>query len=231
MPFFDISLETANKFYAWGWRGSIIGAVITAISVIILMLGTRIRDQDSESQMSAARSAAATANENAAKANERTATLEIAATQAQKDLEAERIERLKLEAQLAPRRLTLAQQQAITMACNQFAGRRVAVTTYSLDAEGAILGKQIIKALQAAGINVNDNTASLMPLGGFSLGVHVTGSDQALVAALSAVLVSAGHLMVAPPNIPQPSGPTMSTGTQSDHVAATILVGIKPLSN
>ncbi len=51
MPF--VSLETGNKFYAWGWRGSIIGAVITAIAVVFLMWGTHIRDRDLEMQLEA----------------------------------------------------------------------------------------------------------------------------------------------------------------------------------
>ena len=54
MPFFEISLETANKFYSWGWRASIAGAVITAIGLILLMYGTRVRDRDMESQLSRA---------------------------------------------------------------------------------------------------------------------------------------------------------------------------------
>jgi hypothetical protein len=54
MPFFEISLETANKFYAWGWRASIAGAVITAVGVILLMYGTRVRDRATESQLSRA---------------------------------------------------------------------------------------------------------------------------------------------------------------------------------
>ena len=54
MPVFEISLETANKFYAWGWRASIAGAVITAVGVILLMYGTRVRDRDTESQLSRA---------------------------------------------------------------------------------------------------------------------------------------------------------------------------------
>ena len=48
MPFFEITLETANKFYEWGWRASIAGAVITAVGVILLMYGTRVRDRDTE---------------------------------------------------------------------------------------------------------------------------------------------------------------------------------------
>jgi hypothetical protein len=54
MPWLDVSLDTANRFYTWGWRGSIIGAVVTAISVIFLMWGTRIRDHEAELQTSRA---------------------------------------------------------------------------------------------------------------------------------------------------------------------------------
>lgn len=51
LSFLDISLETANKFYSWGWKASFFGAAITLIGVILLMWGTRVRDHDFESQM------------------------------------------------------------------------------------------------------------------------------------------------------------------------------------
>jgi hypothetical protein len=51
MSFFDVSLETANKFYVWGWRGSLAGAVVTAVAVVFLMWGTHIRDRDFEAQL------------------------------------------------------------------------------------------------------------------------------------------------------------------------------------
>ena len=51
MPFFDVSLDTANKFYEWGWRASIAGAVITAFGVIFPLYGTRVRDRDTKSQL------------------------------------------------------------------------------------------------------------------------------------------------------------------------------------
>ena len=51
MSFFDVSLDTANRFYAWGWRGSIAGAVITAVAVVFLMWGTHVRDRDFEAQL------------------------------------------------------------------------------------------------------------------------------------------------------------------------------------
>src|SRR5271155_2936316 len=51
MSLFDVSLETANSLYKWGWRGSIFGAVITALAVASLMWGTRVRDRDFEARM------------------------------------------------------------------------------------------------------------------------------------------------------------------------------------
>jgi hypothetical protein len=51
MGFWEISLETANRIYAWGWRLSVGGAVVTAIGVLLLMWGTRVRDHDFETQV------------------------------------------------------------------------------------------------------------------------------------------------------------------------------------
>ena len=51
MTVFEISLETANKFYYWGLRGSIIGAIISAIAICFLVWGTVVRDRDIETQL------------------------------------------------------------------------------------------------------------------------------------------------------------------------------------
>ena len=44
----NISLETANKFYTFGWAASLGGAAITLTGVLFLMWGTRVRDIDFE---------------------------------------------------------------------------------------------------------------------------------------------------------------------------------------
>jgi len=59
-------LDTANKFDEWGWRASIAGAVITAVGVILLMYGTRVRDRDAASQLSSAKLLTAQTSEKAA---------------------------------------------------------------------------------------------------------------------------------------------------------------------
>ena len=103
MPLFDISLETANSLYRWGWRGSIFGAVITAVAVVSLMWGTRVRDRDFETRMTELNVIAGQARERASAADERAAALEKEAAEA----------RLKLAQITMPRHLTPEQIQKL----------------------------------------------------------------------------------------------------------------------
>ncbi|MGA9802146.1 MAG: hypothetical protein WBQ46_02740 [Terriglobales bacterium] len=185
--------------------------------------------RESDEKIAGLKTEAEQAKAGIAEANKAAEIAKKEAAEANKTAEQERIERLKLEAQIAPRRLTIAQQREIAGACRRFSGRSVSVVTYSLDAEGAVLGKQIIAALQAGGMKVGDQTASLMPLGGFSLGVHVSGSEQDLVIGLSEILKSLGHLVVAPPGSQPQQAPSISTGPAPGAGSATVLVGIKPV--
>jgi hypothetical protein len=90
----SISLETANRLYLWGWYGSLFGAAVTALSVCILMLGTRVRDRDAELQMTRANTAAA-------QANVRAGNLEVQAATLNKEAEQAKLEQERLKAQLA----------------------------------------------------------------------------------------------------------------------------------
>jgi hypothetical protein len=169
-----------------------------------------------QAQVAGATAEAATATERAA-----------AATRA---AEAEKIERLKLEQEIAPRRLTAAQMQDIAKQCQIFKGHTVSVVSYALDSEGAILAKQLISALSASGITVQDGTASSSPMGGFSIGIHVTGSDQALVGSLRRILAIAGNLLVAPANTERSGAQwEMRVGPTGPAPDATVLVGVKPI--
>jgi hypothetical protein len=144
--------------------------------------------------------------------------------------EAEHLERVRLEAIVAPRTISVAEQRTIAITLSRFAGMRVSVTTYSLDGEGAVLGQQIIAALQVASIDIDNRTASMMPLGGFAFGVHVTGARNDLVVALRDALSTVGHLAVAPPNTPAAGGAAMGTGPENPvPTNADILIGIKPV--
>jgi hypothetical protein len=112
--FLDISLDRANQFYAWGWRASVLGAVITMCGVGLLWLGTRVRDHDFETQMGTLASTTAGTLERAGKLELDAEQLRSSNLKLQADVERERAARLRLEAKLEPRRLTKEQQIAIS---------------------------------------------------------------------------------------------------------------------
>jgi hypothetical protein len=155
--------------------------------------GNRVQEairSDADARIEEAKAAAAQANQRAA--------------EAQYAAEREQVERLRLEAQIAPRRLAATQQHAITQAASRFRGRAVGVVSYGMDPEGAVLAAQIIHSLREAGMNVHDARLSQMSFGGLKFGVHVTGTEEDLVDGLSAILRSDGGLVVARPT----TGPT-----------------------
>jgi hypothetical protein len=171
-----------------------------------------------------------------AQANERASANEREAEHLRKDAEQERLERMRLEAAVAPRTLSLDQQRQIRDACLAFRGHNASVFSYATDGEGALLGGQIIAALAAAGINIADDRASAMSTGGFDLGIHVRGppSEEQFMECLKQAFTSIGHLTVAPINDPVPRmGSGMFGGGQqfsSGTVFVNVIVGIKPVS-
>ena len=151
--------------------------------------------------------------------------------------ESERLERLRLEAIVAPRSLTLEAQGRIIEAWRPFAGSTVGIVTYGMDGEAFALAQQIIACLRLAGINVENRTASVMPLGGFVLGINISGTAQQLTAALRDALANIGGLAVA-------DGPTFFAGNMAIgppptpgaasrgpvvNAEAVILIGVKPV--
>jgi hypothetical protein len=139
---------------------------------------------------------------------------------------------LALESQIAPRRISEAQIRSIGLALSRFAGKAVSVVTYSLDSEAAVLAQQIMAALRLANIQVQDRIASVMPMGGFALGIHISGPDAALVSAMGGELQIKGGLIVAPPNSPTGGGASIGTGPPvgTKDPDASILVGAKPIT-
>lgn len=192
---------------------------------------------ETEGKIKSAESAGETAKADAAKARseiaesaKQTEQAKASAAEANRKAELERLERIKLEATVAPRSLSVAQQQALAAVWHFMAGKKISVTSYSLDGEGAGLASQIIATLKIAGIDVENRLASVMPMGGFALGVHVTGSDEKISTEIRNGLVSTG-LFVAPPGTPQGGGAAMATGAApgTETPAADILIGVKPV--
>jgi hypothetical protein len=191
----------------------------------------KVRVKAAQAQIASANAASKEAVAKVAAADARSAEATARAAEAQQAAEGERLERVRLEAAVAPRSLSLEQQRLIGLSLSRFAGRRVSLTTYALDGEGAMLGQQIIAALRTAGIEIEDHAASLMPIGGFSLGVHVSGQEADLTTGIAFALASIGHLVVAPPNSPSGGGAAIGMGRddKTEPPPVSILVGVKPV--
>lgn len=162
------------------------------------------------------------------------ADLTVEASNAQEMAEAEKLERIKLEAIVAPRSLSLEQQQLVASACSKFRGHGVLVSSYGMDGEAAALAGQNISALRSEGIIVADARASIMVTGGFEVGIHVRGPDveRDFVSSLGNALRSIGKLEVSLNDSPPRVGSGMGGGGQSfppGTVFVTVMVGTKPV--
>jgi len=77
MTFWNISLDTANEFYTWGWRASMFGALITFFGGVFLYWGTRVRDHDFEHSMATLHKQAGVFEKEAANARLETEKLKV----------------------------------------------------------------------------------------------------------------------------------------------------------
>lgn len=112
--------------------------------------------------------------------------------------------------ELSPRNITLDQRVAIGLACNQFQGKTVKVTSTSGDPEAARLGVEIIDALSFAGIHPDSELAGYV-VGGADFGIRVTGppSESGVINCLLDALEHDGKLAVnrhPPPSFPVGGG-------------------------
>jgi len=235
-----VEYHWAKKLVKLGWILIVLGVAGEGIFEVYVsradsILGTfdNILLTEARKESADAVLGAATANIQVAEARQRAAEFEREAAQLRKDAEAERLERTKLEALVAPRSLTLDQQLKIADACRKFKGHAALVMSYATDAEAAGLASQIIAAIRAAGASVADDVGTVMPVGGFEIGVHVRSPDKEreFASAIADALSSIGHLDVAPANDPLPNFNTLSSGGEHFNnpslAFVTITVGVK----
>ena len=139
--------------------------------------------------------------------------------------------RIKLEARIAPRRLDSASQETFVSSLQAFSGRFVRIESYALDAEGEILSTQIKEAL-AAVLDIEDWIGAERASGNFTKGINVSGDDDGLVNALASALRDVGLTSVSTEPLPPPTESTLlleESRSKSPDVAATLLVGVKPI--
>jgi hypothetical protein len=177
--FFDISIDRANQFYTWGWRASVVGAIITMCGVGLLWMGTRVRDHDSELQMANLGSEAGRARESAGK-------LEVRAAELEKEAADARAETERLKARVAWRELSTQQANDFVRALN---GQSIGVAWSADDPERDEYAGMFIDALKGSGLyggEVRTGINGLPPIPGLSVASRTTQAGQTVISALKA---------------------------------------------
>lgn len=168
---------------------------------------------------------------------------EVKADQLQKDAaglheqaEAEHLARVKLEAEIEPRRLTIGQQQAVAENCskfkNLFEGKRVKLLSYSLDTEAFVLAEQVVTALRMkpCEMTVDDDAMSITPgMGMLVMGIQVFGPDSELAKNIAEAIGSSGKPVAVSFVASDPTAGAQRIETPNSLLphAATVLVGLK----
>lgn len=135
---------------------------------------------------------------------------------------------IALETEIAPRRILPTDCQEIAESMRSQSGR-VEIDSYAADLEGGILAWQISTCLEASKTLVIDRRfASIMPIGGFGVGVFVSGPNEKLVEVIRKSLSQQGKIFVG--NGKGVSAGNMSMAPQNAAPAdAVVLVAIRPL--
>lgn len=213
----DVSAEIANEFWwsklgFWilvvGLAGEILilrvpkthetlEKILTLVFVIVIIFGVTfehnadlaVAELISKQEIDAGITIAALGKD-AATSNERARALE-------KQAEELRAKNLTLEGEIAPRSVDKAGCAGISDAAKLFSGLTVRVATYTLDIDGGSLGWQIADCLWLSHtVNVDKELASILPIGGFGVGVSVSGRNEPLVSAIKGALAKAKVLVV-----------------------------------
>jgi hypothetical protein len=131
----------------------------------------------------------------------------------------QKAEIVALEQAIAPRRLNSDELAKFAAATKSFAGRSVSVWSYSRDIESEILAGQIIEGLELAQIPVINAVGAMISSTSARIGVHLTGPDDELIAALMVGLKALSPVR-------DPYKPTAGVSVPP----AEIFVGVKPIA-
>lgn len=175
MSIFDVTLQTANRIYNGAWYFSIIGAGLTFFSIATVFWSASIRDGFTEQAIANANATAEQAKEGNAKANERAAALELQAEQARlatrkieesnlvisRNLERERLERLRLEEvinRMKPRALSVSQIQLISANLGTAPNGIIEIAAEGACSDCSAYSAQIAEGFRNAGWNVMEGS-------------------------------------------------------------------------
>jgi hypothetical protein len=195
-----MSLDLASRLFDWSSIALAIGACIVFISTAAIVWFGIVKEHHWDVLRAHANEKIASVGLEAAKANAELGVAQADIAKAHSEIEKSKKEteglrsaNLKLEAQIAPRRLKPEQQDALASALESFAEKSVNFDSYILDVEAAALGEQLAAALGRA--KIKSDATSLrkrIPTGSIADGIRISGKDGKLVDALLNALAPTG---------------------------------------
>jgi hypothetical protein len=138
----------------------------------------------------------------------------------------QRDEIIALELQIAPRQLTSEEENALIGLLEKYPGRTVRVSSYMQDIEGATVGAQLLRAVAAAQLPLNDGRMRVNSYAAVTSGLAVTGTDAPLIEAVTALLSATKLAPVS--NMPVENN-WMDVDDENAPLPLKIFVGVKPL--
>jgi hypothetical protein len=154
------------------------------------------------------------------------------AQNAEKAAESEKLERVRLEAEIQPRRLSHEEQVEISRDLRHFAGMTVALATYSQDTEAMVFAIQIQEALKMADLTVVDLIGRFHASGTpIFLGVIVdmNSKNKELADAIFHAVQKQKKFQSSENTVLFGEGSTMYVPANTKPSDAFILIGAKPL--
>lgn len=185
MSVFDITQTLADALFGWSNAALTAGAFLVLVGTVGVFWTGGIRERyaderisNNEAETATARATAALANARAANANERTEVLRQSNLDVQRQLEKERMERLRLEASIAPRHLSDGQRSSFVSTLLAAPQPLQISFTVIGDQEAAAFGEAILAALEAARVQGNMKHIGMMAPPVYGVLLTLRNGDQ-----------------------------------------------------
>ncbi len=143
-------LKTAIWLYDVSNVGLIIGLVIGIISTVLVVWMGNVKEEYLNRELADSRERTATLEKQSTELRVAVSNADARAAEANEKAESERLERIRLEEDLAWRRLSKEQQQLITTKLASFSGQPVSIWYGAGDKEAETLAWELGSALQSA---------------------------------------------------------------------------------
>lgn len=155
---FNMSLSVANAIFFWANTILVVAAVLVAVSTFAAIWSGMVRERFADERISINELQTATAVADAARANESAEKLRESNLTLQARADHERAERLKLEAKIAPRRLSEHQKQMLIAALQPLRDQKIEIVCNAANAESEKFALDFVSVFRSANWDVGGGT-------------------------------------------------------------------------